>query len=377
MLYGCTILYYRVNFTILVAAEFELEPGGVHVVRYVLAWYAPQWSGGWPYDGVQDRFTKMYTARFADAFEVAEYAARSHTDTLRSVKAWQDVIYGETSVPGWLRDGLVNILHLVPECGFWAGPRPPLGDWCFPEGVFSLIESTDSGGHQTCIPCDTYGNLPIVYFFPDAARTTLRALAHYTREDGAVPFNLGQGLELGDHFHHDQQRTLNGCCFVDMVGRLWQRTGDDGVLREFFATVKASIKYMIGLVPGSAGVISTAGDQWYESMAWPGMSSHVGGVRLATLRLAERMGEEMADETFAAQCRVWYEQGSEMLESHLWAGTHYMLFNDPDTDANSDLMLSHQLDGEWITQLHGLPHVFDDKRLDTTLDTIEILNRPL
>ena len=384
-----------------VAVDFELEPGGDRVIRFLIAWYAPQWIAGWPYGSNERRFTKMYTTRFADAAEVADYGARNHVALIESVVAWQDVVYADESIPGWLRDGLVNSFHLIPECAFWASPRPPLGDWCFPDGVFSLVESTTADGQQTCIPCDWYGNLPIVYFFPEVARTTLRALSHFMREDGAVPFDLGQGLDLVDHQQYDRQRTLNGCCFVDMVGRLWRRTGDDSVLEEFFPTVKASIEYMVGLVPGPAGVISTAGDQWYESMAWPGMSSHVGGVRLATLRLGEEMAGVMADAEFAAKCQSWIGEGSDALETYLWAGTHYMIYNDADyvapqerhqTDretygfiadqsegagGRSNIILSHQLDGEWMVRLHGLPSVFRPERTRTTLDTLAGLNEPL
>ena len=42
-----------------------------------------------------------------------------------------------------------------------------------------------------CIPCDWYGNFPIVYFFPDLNRTTLRIFKEYQRPDGETAFELG------------------------------------------------------------------------------------------------------------------------------------------------------------------------------------------
>jgi uncharacterized protein (DUF608 family) len=87
----------------------------------------------------------------------------------------------------------------------------------------------------------------------------------------------------------------------------------------------------------------------------------------------------MRDEEFADQCRAWFTQGSKLLEEHLWAGTHYLLFRDPGKDAGgkSALVLSHQLDGQWIADLHGLAGVFRTDRLRTTLATIKRANEPL
>jgi len=385
-----------------VGVDFSLPALGTKTVRFVLAWYAPQWSTDFPYDGVVDRwFTKMYATRFRDAPAVADYLAKNHESLLRRIIAWQSVIYGEKSLPPWLRDGLVNTLHLFPECGFWAAAEPPLGHDFAPMGLYSLVESTVADGQQSCIPCDWYGNLPLVYFYPDLARTTLRAYAKFMREDGAVPFTLGRGLDLLAETQPDRQRTLNGCCYVDLVDRLWQSTGDKSDLKEFYPSAKRSVEYMMSLVPGPAGVISTAGDQWYESMAWPGMSSHVGGVRLATLRLAERMAKQQGDTAFAAKCVDWHAQGSRMMEEFLWAGSHYLIYNDEKNsnaafrhqteqkgagfiaDVNqgsgekSDLVLSYQLDGEWMARFHGLPGVFPKERVKQTLTTIERLNAPL
>ena len=385
------------------SVAYDLKPGDARNVQIMLAWYAPIWESDFPYDGQADRqYVNMYTERFSNVKAVADYMADKHEDMLGRIIAWQSVVYREKALPGWLRDSLVNILHLFTECGFWASSSSkPLGAWCANGGVYSLVESSVADGQQTCIPCDWYGNLPEVYFFPDLADTTLRALTHFTRDDGAVPFDLGRGLELVTHQQWDRQRTLNGCCYVDMVSRLWLRTGDDTVLERYYPTVKDSLKYMNSLVEGPASMISTAGDQWYEAMGWPGMSSHVGGVRIATLRIAKHMAEKMGDKPFAAWCQEWIDKSSELLEHYLWSDTHYAVYNDrqaqdpsqrlqtsregaeflADVNAGAgekcDHVLSHQLDGEWIADLHGVPGVFRKERIDQTLATIKRINTPL
>jgi non-lysosomal glucosylceramidase len=189
-------------------------------------------------------------------------------------------------------------------------------------------------------------------------------------KDGCPPMTLGKGLDLTGPYQYQYQNTLNPCCYVDLVDRLWLRTGDDGVLKEFYPAVKKTTQYMATLIPGENSIISTAGPEWYESMSIGGMSSHVGGIRLAHMQMAERMARKTGDAPFAGQCRKWFEQGKKGLEDRLWAGTHYLLSLDAASGSQSDLILAYQLDGEWLSDLHGLPGVFQKDRLDKTLRTI-------
>jgi uncharacterized protein (DUF608 family) len=122
------------------------------------------------------------------------------------------------------------------------------------------------------------------------------------------------------------------------------------------------------------GVITDAAGEWYESMDMRGITAHAGGVRLAQLRIAQRMAEKMADSVFAKQCARWLESGSRTLEEKLLNGENYLLSLDPSSGKKSNLVLAYQLDGEWIAHLHGVDGVFRPDRVDTTLATIKRLN---
>jgi uncharacterized protein (DUF608 family) len=114
------------------------------------------------------------------------------------------------------------------------------------------------------------------------------------------------------------------------------------------------------------------GQEWWEHTPVQGMVSHLGGMRLAHLRLAERMAEKMGDADFANQCRDWYQQGSKLLEEHLWTGEYYMFFNDLEKGKISELIMSSQLDGEWSVFLNGLGSgVFQRERVAKALQTIQ------
>ena len=197
-------------------------------------WLAPAWMGDTIY------YTQMYAARYGSALDVARRMAVEHAFAAAARAGVAERVYSHASLPVWLRDSLVNNLALIPEVSCWAQAKPPLGDYAFPEGAFALIESPRGSPDVGNIPCDWYGNLPFVYFFPDLANSNLKLYKHFQREDGAAPFLLGTLGTLPDFVTpaYDWQISLNSTAYVDLLDRLWQRTGDDAVLREFYDSVK-------------------------------------------------------------------------------------------------------------------------------------------
>lgn len=369
-----------------VAAEFSVEPGAEQVVRFVLAWYSPQWRGSGSPAGGGYAYTHRYASRFSDALAVAEHLAHDHATLLARVLAWQQAIYDEEALPGWLRDALVNNLYHVPETSFWAEARPPIGDWCRPgDGLFAMSESPRWCPQIECIPCAFYGTVPIQYFFPELSRSTLRGYVAYQFPSGQAPFIWGDPrpdnnpYELvmpREGYDRKPQVALDGPSYVSMVERLWLCTGDRADLEEFYGSVKANTAFTMNLRPGSgaAGIVSmpagNEGQDWYENCDLSGIVPHVGGAHLAQLGIARRMALAMGDEAFARQCEEWIAHGSEVMEREAWAGTHYLLFTEPETGVRSDVVMGYLLDGECIARFHGLPSVFREDRIATTLDTI-------
>ena len=380
------------------AVDFSLAPGQSTVIRFLLAWYAPVWEGAYKpavlrpgiyadqewlapsWLGDQIYYTQMYAGRYGSALDVARRIAVEHESLLRRVLAWQGVIYSQTSLPIWLRDSLVNNLCLIAEVSYWAQARPPLGDYVYPDGAFGLIESPRGSPDIADIPCDWYGNLPFVYFFPELARSTLRLFKHFQREDGAAPFLLGTLGTLPDFVTpvYEWQKSLNGTCYVDLVDRLWQRTGEDAVLQEFYDSVKKCNTLTMNLRQGPGGVISmpegNKGMEWWEFGVWLGMCAHLGGMHLAQLRMMERMARRMGDEAYVGKCQAWLAEGTRAMEEEMWAGGYYLNFYEKETGNKSDDVMGYQLDGEWAAKFHGLPGVFRSDRVKTTLETIKRCN---
>ncbi len=223
-----------------IGVEFELVPRQEKTIRFVLAWHAPVFrGGGTPLSGGKE-YRHKYAEQYRDSYEVAEHLAANHESLLRRVLAWQQVIYSEKSLPPWLKESLINILHLIPEDGFWAQAGGPLGQWCKPEdGLWAMNECPRGCPQMECIPCSFYGNIPLVYFFPELAMSTLRAYKAYQFPEGNVPFVFGgctvaeptPPCELASPskgYLNRPQTALDGPCYVDMVERMWMRTGDRG-----------------------------------------------------------------------------------------------------------------------------------------------------
>lgn len=373
------------------AVDFELAPGESRVVRFLLAWHSPQWKGGGnPSSDQGGTFTHMYALKHRSATAAALLVAREHASLLRRILAWQEAIYSDAALPGWLQDALINNLHLITETGMWAAAEAPLPAWVRPEdGLFGMNECPRGCPQIECIPCSFYGNIPVVYFFPPLALSTLRGYKGYLYPEGAAPWIFGgvtgdtPPLNMNTPTR-GYQLSLNGLCYADMVDRYALCWGHDPrFAQEFYDSVKRNTIFTINLRPEYAlgdRVISmptgNEGTEWFEAdkPGWSGMVAHVGGLHLAELRIALKMAEQIGDQDFARQCREWLAAGTKSMETKMWNGAYYLNFWEPESGTKSDLVFGYQLDGQWVADFHGLEPVFRPERAKQTLATIKRCN---
>jgi non-lysosomal glucosylceramidase len=372
-----------------VAVDFHLEAGAQDVVRFVLAWYSPYWmSSGDPAKGPR-AFRHMYSTRFPNALAAARLVVDQHESLLRRILSWQQEFYSDTKLPRWLREVLPNSLHGYAEVGLWAAAEEPIGKWCRPEdGLFAMCESPRTCAQMECLPISFFGNMALVYLFPQLALSTLRAEKAYQFENGAPAMIFGgvgawcEGPELATP-SICYQVTLSTTSYVTMVDRYRMLHGDAAFSQEFYPSAKKAIEFMVDLNRGPDGVVSMPDrlvsewpgvpyeTEWLEWGRWVGIVPHVGGLHLATLAMAERMAKEVGDTAFAAQCRLWFESGKATLENKTWLGKYYARYLDPETGECSDDIAACQLDGEVLARLHGLSNVFRSDRVATTIESIK------
>jgi uncharacterized protein (DUF608 family) len=224
----------------------------------------------------------MYAARYGSPLDAARRLAAERESLLARILAWQSVLYNEPSLPVWLRDSLGNNLSVIAETSHWAQARPPLGDWAHPGGAFALDESPRGCPHMACIPCDWYGNLPIVFFFPELELNTLKAIRYFQLRGGQPPFCFGLGFAIRDPRYHCQH-TCGAGEYAQMIYRYYLRTGDEQFLKEFWDSARAAIGFMLWLDRDGDGLVedhphaiegeSFPGNNPLDCWPWHGPSS--------------------------------------------------------------------------------------------------------
>lgn len=356
-----------------VAVDFSLEPGETKTIPFVLSWYAPTWNAMYRQLNLTGyEYSNIYATRFRSAGEVAEWLARDHESLLQRILAWQNVIYSERDLPGWLQDSLINILATLSQQSFWLKSTNPR-HWWGSEGAFMTNESRLCCPQMNCIANDNIADWALDIFFPKLVRNKLRQFKHYQKENGQVPSITGFGGMEADLPFYNQILSIDGQVYVQMVDRYWQVTGDDSILKEFYPSVKAQTKFMFTVDRDGDGLPDADRGQYYDMwQTMVGAAIHVSTFWLATLRIAERMAGKMGDHTFAEECQGWYKKGYQSIERDLWnpkVGS-YLLYNQPTTGKRSDSVLSDQLIGQYVVHLHGLPPILPKDRVDPVLATI-------
>ena len=383
-----------------VAVDFNLAPGKEKIVRFALTWYAPTWNGqGANWNEWHHTFTHMYAKHYPDAVQTANLVAKDHKSLLKRVMAWQEAIYTDKKTPFWLQDSLINSFYLITETGHWAQKKDPMPAWVKPEdGLWGMDECPRGCAQIECIPCSFYGNQPVVYFFPELALSTLRGYAGYQYPDGCPPWTFtgfnGGRVEFADPTR-GYQWASNGVCLASLVHRflMCHDTKDKKYLKEFYPAIKKCMEWTINLrttptyTTGQRVISMPNPDspeqiqpptEWFEAgqPGWQGMTAHIAGLHLAQLRITEQMAKEVGDTAFASQCAEWIKAGAEAMEKYLWDPRGYYLnYFEPDTKAKSEFVFGYQLDGEWITDQHGLPSgMSDENKVKTVLETIKRCN---
>jgi len=381
------------------AVDFTLEPGLIKKMRIIFTWNAPFWrAGGSPKVENTDLHKHLYAHYYRDVVSTATKLEELADTYLRKIICWQEIIYSDENTPGWLADALINILHLIPETSIWGQALPPIGDWCKPEdGLFALNECPRGCPQFECLPCSFYGNIPIYYFFPRAALSTLRGYKAYQYEDGRPAWIFGgvtarepdnappYGISRPDIGY---QSILNGACYIIMADRYWQMTGDKVFLLEFYNSLKRANEFAMNLRPeyGDSQIVSMPtpgtdsgglGDtEWFEAPepGWKGYVTHAGAIRMAQVQIMRRMAIEMGDIEYIEKCDRWLASGSDILEKILWQGKYYLNFYEKETDTRSELVFGYQLDGQWIADWHGTDGVMPEAHTRITLGTIRQIN---
>ncbi|XP_042394104.1 non-lysosomal glucosylceramidase-like [Zingiber officinale] len=187
---------------------------------------------------------------------------------------------------------------------------------------------------------------------------------------GAIPHDLGMHdpwNEMNAYNIHDTSKwkDLNPK-FVLQVYRDFAATGDISFGSEVWPAVCAAIDYMEQFDRDGDGLIENDGfpDQTYDIWTVHGVSAYCGCLWLAALQAAAAMAQRLGDSAFAEKCKIKFLKAKPVFEAKLWNGSYF------NYDSSSRSIQADQLAGQWYTAASGLPLLFDESKIRSTLQKI-------
>ncbi|KMT16930.1 hypothetical protein BVRB_2g044000 [Beta vulgaris subsp. vulgaris] len=191
---------------------------------------------------------------------------------------------------------------------------------------------------------------------------------------GAVPHDLGTHdpwKEMNAYNIHDTSKWKDlNTKFVLQVYRDFSATGDMSFGADVWPSVRAAIEYMYQFDTDDDGLIENDGfpDQTYDTWTVHGVSAYCGGLWLAALQAAAAMASQLGDEEFGEKCKKKLLVAKNAFETKLWNGSYFNY--DSGSSSNSKSIQADQLAGQWYTASSGLPNLFDDNQIKSTLQKI-------
>ncbi|KAJ0818355.1 putative glucosylceramidase [Helianthus annuus] len=195
---------------------------------------------------------------------------------------------------------------------------------------------------------------------------------------GAVPHDLGTHdpwHEMNAYNIHDTSKwkDLNPK-FVLQVYRDFAATGDLSFGAEVWPSVCAAMAYMDQFDRDYDGLIENDGfpDQTYDAWTVHGVSAYCGCLWLAALQATAAMAAQLGDSTTAEQYKRKFIKAKKAFESKLWNGSYFNY--DSGSSSNSKSIQADQLAGQWYMASSGLPNLFDEFKIRSTLQKIYDFN---
>lgn len=391
----------------LVAAHVRVEPGRTESVRYVIAWYVPNFRKYWVTpvwhfrraSGAQGQWKNWYGTEWTGAGQIA-HETLSRWDELKApTLAFRDAVY-ESTLPLPVIDAAAANLSVLKSPTTLRLEDGTFYGWegCHPNAGSCEGSCTHVWNYQQALP----------FLFPALERSMREVDYDFNLNDaGGLSFRLS--LPLGTE--NSTERPCADGQFGDVLKlyRDWRLSGDTDWLRRLWPRVKKSIDYAWSSDnpdrwdPDQTGVLW--GRQHHTlDMELFGPNSWLTGFYLGALKAAAEMAAALGDNEAAHLYGTIYEKGRAWVDANLFNGEHFVQKIDlgdrsvlkPFAEAEIGLLgdgvmalywsdehkqLKYQLGegclidqtlGQWHASLYGLGDILDP---DKTLSSVKAIYR--
>lgn len=333
-----------------VHTRFALAPGEACERVFVVAWHFPNLHTG---------HGQMYASWFADAREVARFAAAEDQGLWRDTSLFHRTFYEDTTLPWWLALRL-----MMPAANLATGTA----QW-WRDGRFWGWEGVGCC-HGTCTHVWNYAHAE-ARLFPELARSArlMQDLGTAFEEStGRVAFR-GEVRGGFEYAADGQAGTVLKCLREHLCAP------DEGFLRQAWPRIRSALLFLIGKDGEGTepdGVIEGNQHNTYD-IDFVGPNTFVGSLYLAALLAGAALAERVGDVETAARCRALYGAGRAWTEANLWNGAYFVQRVPPGASSRWQYgagCLSDQLFGQTWARLLDLGSVYEPHKVRTALHSV-------
>lgn len=389
-----------------IAIRLTIKPGKTKQIPFVLAWDLPitEFKQGINY---YRRYTDFFGRNGHNGWSIIRTALK-HSDYWREqIEAWQQPILQGHDLPDWFKMALFNELYLLADGGtLWTAATED-----DPIGQFGVLECMDYRWYES-LDVRLYGSFGLMMLWSRLDKAVLEAFARAIPQSDhtkrIIGYNQAEAIrkaagatphDLGAPNEHPWKET-NYTSYQDC--NQWKDLASDFVLQVYrdyvlideqdtdflwqcWDSITQTLAYLKEFDRDGDGIPENSGapDQTFDDWKLRGISAYCGGLWIAALEAAIKIGEilianppmnpqlQPADfpagiEATINTYRNWLQQGRSLYHDALWNGEYYRL----DTESGSNAVMADQLCGQFYARLLGLPDVVEEQYTKSTLNTI-------
>ncbi|MEO8391782.1 MAG: GH116 family glycosyl-hydrolase [Chloroflexota bacterium] len=313
-----------------------LPPGESRRFQFWITWYFPNRRNTWmTQHQIQNAISQRnstpigestriirnhYATRFADSWEVAEYAIREWQRLDADTRKFHSAFFDST-LPRYVLDAVsANIVPVRSNTCFWLEDGRFYG-W---EGCFD----DDGSCAGTCTHVWSYA-YTVAFMFPSLEREMRRIEFQVeTEPDGYMSFRNFKSM--GETFDWTWANQKPEAASDGQMGsilrayREWQLSGDRTWLESIWDGVKRSLEFAgVHWDTDHDFVLDGKQHNTYD-IEFYGPNPLSGIYYLAALRATEEMANVLGDTAVAARCHAGFAQGSQKLDALLWNGEYFV-----------------------------------------------------
>jgi uncharacterized protein (DUF608 family) len=309
------------------AAHVTVPAGERRTVRFVIAWYVPNFEKSWEtpiwhFDQPEsnDRtWPNWYATRWPDVGAVARHVLTNWADLFARTALFRDTLYA-SSLPLPVLDAAAANLSILKTA---TTVRLTDGSFYGWEGLFQDVGSCEGScahvwNYQQALP----------FLFP-ALERSMRELDYVQNTDDAGGMSFRMSLPVGTRARTERPAADGQFGGMMKLYRDWKLSGDDAFLARLWPIARRTVEYAWHTDnpdlwdPGKTGVLW--GRQHHTlDMELFGPNVWLTGFYLGALKAGAAIAEHLGDAATAAEWRAICARGRDWVDANLFNGEYYV-----------------------------------------------------